>query len=150
MKPRKRSFFIFSLTAFVLFFLIPPLYANVIQVTNSNDSGVGSFREALYTAFITPEADTIVFAPGLADKTLFLEDQLAVLPGNLTIDGTNAPVIDGSTLNRAMGLIYSGLQISNEINITISGLRLNGFEVGIEIFGAVSNITVETRVYHIH
>lgn len=143
MKVLIRSFLILSMTLTVVFFLISPLYANVIQVTNSNDSGTGSFREAIITAEGTQEADTIVFAPGLVDETLSLSTELPNLPSNLTLDGTNAPFIDGSYLDRSGGYPYVGLSIRDQTNITISGFRLAGFEISINIWGAVSNITIE-------
>ena len=145
MKALKNSSLIVSVFFIAVFFLESPLYANVIQVSNSNDSGTGSFREAISTATATPEADTIVFSPELEGETLTLVDGLFNLPSNLTIDGTNAPIIDGSSINNPGGFTMVGLFVMDQTNVTISGLRLVGFDNGIEIRGAVSNITIENN-----
>src|SRR6266702_6329108 len=66
-------------------------YANIITVTNTNDSGPGSFRQALADA---NNGDTIDFAVtgtiGLTSGELLVDENIAISgPGadNLTTDG---------------------------------------------------------------
>jgi predicted outer membrane repeat protein len=61
-----------------------------ITVTNLNDSGAGSLRNALSTA---SSGDTIQFAPNLADGTLVLTNGELDITKNVTINGD----IDGNT-----------------------------------------------------
>ena len=70
-----------------------------LQVTNTNDDGPGSLRQALATAASTPAYDVITFAPALNGKTITLGNEIIIndavgvtidasaLPAGLTIDG---------------------------------------------------------------
>lgn len=71
------------------------MWANEIEVTNLNDSGVGSFREALTQA---EEDDQILFDASLAGGTLTLLSDLPKLDRDLTIEGPLAGnvTIDGN------------------------------------------------------
>ena len=130
----------------IVLILAGPVYAAVIQVSNTSDSGDGSFRQAISTANISGEADTIIFTSGLEAGTLFLLTELPMPESDLTIDGTYAPLIDGSSIISGPmhgGQDYTVLYIQNQSNITISGLRITGLRYGIVVWDAVSNITIE-------
>jgi len=77
-----------------------------ITVTNTNDNGVGSLREAI--AFSQP-GDTITFASTLNNKTITLTSGELIIDKNLTIDGANAA-----------NLTISGNQTSRVIDIKIN------------------------------
>ncbi len=66
------------------------MVATILTVTNANDSGVGSLRDAIAQAH---GGDTIVLAASLADQTLILTSgQIAIAGGkSLVIDGVEAP-----------------------------------------------------------
>ncbi|MGB3508884.1 MAG: hypothetical protein WBA93_06515, partial [Microcoleaceae cyanobacterium] len=60
----------------------------LFEVTNNNESGIGSLREAIATA---QPGDTIKFNPSLSNQTITLTNQLEIPIGlDLTIDGTDA------------------------------------------------------------
>ena len=116
------------------------LLGDTLLVKNTNDSGPGSFRRALY--FAEPgdiiSFDTAVFPPE-APVTISPASQLPALStGNLTIDASNAGVIlDGSGITSS-DLQYGLHIISN--NNTIRGLQVVRFaDVGIAMEGGASN-----------
>ena len=70
----------------------------VIIVTNNADNGVGSLRNAIYTA---QSGDTIKFDSGLTNQTIILNSQIGIRK-SLTIDGSDA-----------LGLTISGGEQTN-------------------------------------
>lgn len=58
-----------------------------IKVTNNDNSGIGSLRNAIYTA---QSGDTIKFDSSLSNQTITLDDFIGISK-SLTIDGSDAP-----------------------------------------------------------
>jgi hypothetical protein len=71
------------------------VHAAIFQVTNVNDSGPGSLREAIELANANGEPDTIEF---LVTGTIVLQSNLPILSESLVIQGsgTNDLIIDGN------------------------------------------------------
>ncbi|WP_340114271.1 hypothetical protein [Maribellus mangrovi] len=116
-------------TIILMLFFTPDIthgQGNTLIVTSKEDSGSGTFRQALLDAQNgdTIIFDTFVFLPNTPD-TIFLTNPLpALIQGSLIIDASNAGVvIDGSMITLTE---FHGLQISSNNNI-IRGLHLTNF-----------------------
>ena len=83
----------------VLFLTAGSVPATTFTVTNTNDSGAGSLRQAIIDANALAGADTIAFAIGSGAQTIVLSSALPTINERLTIDGwtqtgwTSAPLI---------------------------------------------------------
>jgi hypothetical protein len=106
-------------------------------VTNTNDSGPGSLRQAILDANANPGADSITFAIDASgsQQTIQPTSTLPTITGPVTIDGwsqggagyTGPPLIE---LNGALaGSHISGLTITGG-GSTVRGLVINGFLLG--------------------
>lgn len=104
-------------------------------VSNTNDSGAGSLREAIWNANWSPGPDVIRFAIGSGVKTIQPLSALPVITEAVTIDGwtqpgyASTPIIElrGSSANAAYGIKVTGG------NSLIRGLVINGYEHAIEL-----------------
>jgi hypothetical protein len=124
--------------------------ANVFAVTNTNDNGPGSFREAIMHANASPGADTIIFGilPKLSLKTIVVQTDLPAITDPLTINGFSEggpgyegpPLIELRAGNRRA--THSGLSVSSGASHSlIRGLIVNSFPsegIGID----AQNVTV--------
>ncbi len=117
-------------------------------VTNTNDSGAGSLRQAILDANANPGADTIAFnIPGSGVHTITPLTQLDTIREAVTIDGytqpgssentdpvaTNAVItieLDGSAAGSARGLVIQQ-DFPPAGNYTVRGVVVNGWVIGI-------------------
>lgn len=116
-------------------------------VTNVNDEGTGSLREAILNANATSGADTIVFSlPGSGVKRISLQTPLPEITETITIDGTTQPGYASTPLVEIDGaaLFHTG---DNGLVIkaggsTVRGLALGNFSVaaGIELRSCDNNV----------
>jgi parallel beta-helix repeat protein len=118
---------------------------NCFVVTNTNDSGAGSLRQAITNANANSGPNNVIFNiptndPGFVGGVFTIKPSSSALPtlrNNTTIDGNtqtiftgdsnvNGPevVVNGSMLSSGEGFFISG------DNNTISGLVVNGFNGG--------------------
>lgn len=95
-----------------------------LTVTNTDDAGPGSLRDAVLSANATPGADVITFALG-APATIALATGELVITDPVTIDGVGAGVtVSGSGASRVFRLTNAGA-------VTIAGLTIaNGLAAG--------------------
>jgi len=105
------------LMAWLSWFAVPG-EAATLTVTNTNDSGAGSLRDAINTAAY--EGDTINFAPGVSG-TITLNSGHLVISKNLTINGPGANVL---TISGGMASRIFYVPPSDQLLIHILGLRL--------------------------
>ena len=107
-----------SLLGLVLSLYGFPAGATTFTVTNLNDSGPGSLRQAILDTNATADDDTIVFQSGLSGTITLTSGELAI-SSDLTIDGLEATVlaISGNhtsrifTINFGTTVIIEGLTI---------------------------------------
>ena len=71
---------------------VAPVQAATLTVTNTNDSGPGSLREAIASANGTAEADTIQFVAGISGQITLTTGQL-VIASDLEIRGPGARLV---------------------------------------------------------
>ena len=111
-------------------------YAATFTVTNTNDSGAGSLRQAVRDANVNNQEDTIVFDTAVfsSPQTIVLTTgQLTILPDNssgntktLTIKGAGANLLTISGNNQSRVIT-----IERNANVIISSLKItNGNGVG--------------------
>ena len=141
---RLRLIFTCGLVAVVALALAPAMVANAadIQVTNNNDSGAGSLRQAIANVGIGEE---ITFADNVTGTITLTTGQLSISK-NLTITGPGADIltISGNNASRVFN-------IGSGVTVTISGLTIaNGNDTtggGIRNLGTltVNNCTVSSN-----
>jgi len=113
--------------------------ASPYLVTNTNDSGLGSLRQALQNAATIAGPHTITFDSSLSGQSIALQNGApdsgsgasaiyVTSTDAITIDASSLP--GGITLTRPAGAGgdgYRGLRISAASNVTLRGLTLSGF-----------------------
>lgn len=125
------------------------LQAGQIVVSNSNNSGPGSLRQAIADAALTPGADTITFAPALSGQSIALSGVadavngasallISDTTGGVTLDATALP--GGLTLNDGTGFGYRAFRVAPGSSLTLRGLTVSGFSAsGETVGGAILN-----------
>ncbi|MBD2651965.1 right-handed parallel beta-helix repeat-containing protein [Synechocystis sp. FACHB-383] len=106
-------------------------------VTNLNDSGAGSLRQAILDANLNPGNDVISFA---VTGSINLLSDLPEIIDNVTIDGTTAPGFDGRPLVAINFNNNTGFKFTSSGGNSAAGSQV----LGLAIFGSSTNgITVE-------
>ena len=115
--------------------LEPAAWAATFTVTNTNDSGAGSFRQAILDAEANSETDTINFnfPPG-GVQTITPLSELPPITSSVIIDGTTQPGFGGLPIielnGASAGDNIDGLAISfnsSSGGSTVRGLVINHF-----------------------
>ncbi|MGL4376031.1 MAG: DUF4347 domain-containing protein, partial [Microcoleaceae cyanobacterium] len=94
-----------------------------ITVTNLNDNGAGSLRNAIASA---SPGDTIIFDPSLANQTITLSSGQLIVNKDITIDGSNATglTISGNNASRVIDM-QNAIKFTLK-NVTIANGKLTG------------------------
>jgi hypothetical protein len=112
-----------------------PAHAATITVTNTNDSGLGSLRQALHDA---NDGDTITFA---VTGTIVLTSDGLVIDNDLTISGPGANRLSINGNQAGYGCVFG---IADNNTVTISGLTITNGHCG--IFSDHATLTVSNCV----
>ncbi|MFQ5640957.1 MAG: right-handed parallel beta-helix repeat-containing protein, partial [bacterium] len=117
------SFFLLSF----LFLNFSNLEAKTFTVTNTNDSGLGSFRQAILDANAKPGKDKIEFdIPGSGPHTIKPNSALPTITDRVTIDGYSQ---SGAKPNRNR----PGKRNNAKLKIVLNGSNVPGFTSGLHI-----------------
>ncbi|WP_261201956.1 DUF4347 domain-containing protein, partial [Laspinema olomoucense] len=111
----------------------------ILTVTNANDSGAGSLRNAIASA---QGGDTILFDSSLANQTITLTSGQLELNKDLTIDGSNAAGITISGNNASRVFWVSNFRTVNLANLNL----INGKTLETGIDGSGGAIYTRSRV----
>jgi len=114
-----------------------PAGAATFVVTNTDDSGAGSLRDAITAANATPAADVIKFdIPGAGSHLIAVGSLLPAVTQPLVINGQSQPGFAGTPLIQLAkgGFAARGLSLDAG-SVTVKGLSITGFDVGIGVFG---------------
>jgi len=133
---RRRPFLISTLIALGLSGIPGSACAELFWVTNTNDSGAGSLRQAILDANAAPNsgfADMIFFdIPGDGVHTITPLTELPPLSGPTDLAGTTQPGYLASPLIEVADVDGAGLRLTGN-GSTIEGLCVRGCTVGIQI-----------------
>lgn len=122
----------------------------IVQVSNTNDAGIGSLRQAILDANANPAFNIIGFnIPGTCPRTIALDTELPSITDAVSIRGYSQPgsrqnsslLIDNATicveLVEASGhTVINGLRFrpaTDQDSLDVSGLAIGGFNRGIFI-----------------
>ena len=115
-------------------------------VTNTNNSGAGSLRQAIIDANNNAGADTINFSISSGVQTITITSLLPSITGQVTIDGTTQTGFAGTPLIviTGGGTVSDGFQLyTGSDNSTIKGLVIRSFtQDGIDIASSNGNTIV--------
>ncbi len=108
--------------------------AATFTVTNTNDSGGGSLRQAILDANANAGPDTIDFnIPGTGPFQVLPLSILPALTGQTTLDATTQPGYAGTPLIEVSTFSGAGLRMTGTGGNTIRGVCVNDFSSGIQI-----------------
>ena len=129
-----------------MFGLVPieHVHAATLTVTNTNDSGAGSLRQAILDAV---SGDRIIFDPTLAGQTIALASNL-IINKDLTIDGSGLSpqvIISGGNVAHLEITIYTTVKISD---VTIANGYTSDDGGAILSYGALTVINSTLRNNH--
>lgn len=108
-----------------------------VIVTNTNDSGSDTLRQAVYDS---PSNTTITFAPNLSGQTITIHGGELSIGKNLTIDASSLP--EGITINVSGQKRIFHIQPNNEVSmvgLTLTGGIASGNGFPNDVGGAIYN-----------
>lgn len=146
-----RALLLLRMVALFLLLSSRALAAATFTVSNTNDAGPGSLRQAILDANANPGEDTIVFA--IAGAGVHTVSPLSALPAiseAVSIQGESQPGFAGSPLieisGAGAGTGVSGISVAGD-GVVVSRLALDGFSGdGISMQGGDSNWLIQNTV----
>jgi hypothetical protein len=114
-------------------FFVGAAMADTFPVTNTNDSGPGSLRQAIMDANGHGGMDTIAFnIPGAGVRTIALAAELPVITSPVIIDGYTQPGSSANTLTAGDNAV-----LLIELNGAGAGNSGNGLTLGLNAAGSI-------------
>jgi hypothetical protein len=114
-------------------FFVGTAMADTFPVTNTNDSGPGSLRQAIIDANGHGGMDTIAFnIPGAGVRTIALAAELPVITSPVVIDGYTQPGSSANTLTAGDNAV-----LLIELNGAGAGNSGNGLTLGLNAAGSI-------------
>src|SRR5262249_18856242 len=107
-------------------------------VSNTNDSGAGSLRQAITDANNTAGVNVIRFSIGTGAKTINVLSQLPNITDPVIIDGTTQPGYAGAPLIELNG---AGAGNAAALNITAGGCTIKGLVINRFTYSAINLTT---------
>lgn len=136
-------------------------FSNTYTVTNTNDAGAGSLRQAISDANIYPGTHSIVFNIPTSDANYHAVQGVwkitpastlpIIMRSNLLIDGTTQTTNQGNTNSEGPEIMLDGnhlfgsdfaFHLYNVSGVIVKGFIIGRFTVGIEISGSSNHNTV--------
>ena len=122
--------------------------AATFPVTNTNDSGPGSLRQAIVDANNNTGADTILFGiPGAGVHTVVPAVQLPSVTSPVTIDGSTQPEFTGQPLIEISGAILGNNGNAFVIDVGSDGTILRSLTINTgwstAVFVQANNVVIE-------
>jgi hypothetical protein len=119
------------IAVFISLFFLKPGYVSAADftVTNSNDSGAGSLRQAILDANANPGADQINFAvPGSGIHTTVLATPLPNIIETVVVNGQSQPgtICDGASTQVRIAINFNSLIHGLQIDDSAPGTEING------------------------
>jgi len=118
-------------------------WSDTITVTNTADSGAGSFRQAILTANANPGLDAIVFQiSGTPPFTITPANALPAITDPVVIDATTQPGFAGKPVIELNGASTSGSTVGLRFDVgasTLRGIAINRFPVQLIELDSASN-----------
>lgn len=145
-----RSLFSLLAVLIIVFVSIQETVAQVtFTVTNTNDTGAGSLRQAIAEANANPGADAIHFnIPGSGPHTIQLQSALPEITGPVVIDGLSQSGANCSSWPASLQIVLDGTATTGSglfftsNGSTVRGLVIGGFtSIGIRIDGDSNAVT---------
>jgi len=148
---------LYSILITFLFFISfsNTIHSNTFTVTNTNDAGAGSLRQAILNANAYPGSHSIIFNIPAIDanynsmqgvwKIVTTSDLPLITHSDVFIDGTSQTTYAGNSNPYGPEIMLDGnnatwadyaFHIYNVSNVTIKGFIIGRFVVGIQISGA--------------
>ena len=122
------------------------------SVINTDDSGLGSLRQAIEDANATAGLDTIEFDEELSGQEITLISGELQITDDLTINGLGADSLTISGNNDSRVFMLDDSNESNQISVVLDGLTItegNAFDEGGGIFNrenlTVNNTTISSN-----
>jgi predicted outer membrane repeat protein len=95
-------------------------------VSNSNDSGIGSLRQAILDANSTIGADVIQFDSSLANQSIYITSGVLPVTDSLTINGLGADLLTIDAQGNSTIFSIDNFNVVNRADVVIDGLTITG------------------------